>query len=145
MRGRYQGGSLAGFIIIGVVLALVLIGGLYGLNRYNSEQSKEVIAEDSSNTGKKQNDNSKNEKSSNEPTPVKDSSPKQPSDEATNKEAEDTSSKDDSSEDSSSSKPAEDTQLPVTGPTETIAATIAVLALSFAVTHYVQSRSLRNR
>jgi LPXTG-motif cell wall-anchored protein len=44
MRRTNQGGSLAVFIIIGVVLTLVLVGGLYGLNRYNDAQNTEDIA-----------------------------------------------------------------------------------------------------
>ena len=55
MRGRYQGGSLAGFIIIGVVLALVLVGGLYALNRYTVQQSK--VATDDNKTSDNQSEN----------------------------------------------------------------------------------------
>ena len=136
MRERYQGGSLAGFIIIGVVLALVLVSGLYGLNRYNAEQSKEVASDQKDGFDEKAND----ENSPSSDAKSKDSQ-EQPKPEPAKKD--DQTESDNKSEPGSGSV-STDTKLPATGPGETLVAFVAIAALGFSAAHYVQSRS-RNR
>ncbi len=138
MRRQYQGGSLAGFIIIGVLLTLVLVGGLYGLNRYNAEQSKEVAAGDNDSSKDKPND-TLDKKSSEESKPKTDT----PTDTSSNESKNDDKSSSSSSSDSSD-KAQTDKQLPVTGPADAVAALVAVVLLSFATAHYIQSRSNRS-
>lgn len=132
MRGRYQGGSLAGFIIIGAFLALIVVGGLYGLNRYNAEQAGEIAAETSDtsepptdseeqNTGsegvaeqEQQNVPGTDQQSTDEPTPADD--------------------------ETEPAEPQGSNQLPQTGPADIAIATLGVFALSFASTYYLRSR-----
>ncbi len=130
MRGRYQGGSLAGFIIIGVVLALVLVGGLYALNRYTVQQSKEVATDDN-----KTSDNQSENKS--EPAPESKPDPSTPAE-----SSDDANSKPNNQ---SADKGAESKQLPATGPTDVLTAVVGVTALGFSATHYARSRAYRKR
>ena len=127
MRGRYQGGSLAGFIIIGAVLALVLVGSLYGLNRYNAEQSRDVTS-DQKNAPDAGSD-SKDVKEQPKPEPSK---------------KDDQPNKDNEPESAVNTAPT-DAELPATGPADTVAALVAIGALGFATTHYLQSRSRNQR
>ncbi len=134
MRGQYQGGSLAGFIIIGVVLALVLVGGLYGLNRYNSEQSKEVATD----TNKSEEQSS--EKKASESDSKSEETSSQPASGSSSKEDK-SKTADESKSTSEATKPSKD-ELPVTGPADTFVAMLAMLSLGFATAHYIQSRLL---
>lgn len=129
MRGRYQGGSLAGFIIIGALLALVLIGGLYGLNRYNAEQSKEIATEETE-SGTGTGEAAGNE----EPTPTNDKTDQ----DSSNSQG---SSADADSQENSNSDSQASQELPATGPADTFIAAVAVVAATLIVTYYVQGRS----
>lgn len=133
MRERYQGGSLAGFVIIGVILTLVFVGGLYGLNRYNAEQSKEVASE----SKKDANDAPKEDRPTSSDTET-DSSSDVPSDipgTTTDDDAPDAGAKDDAANE----------ELPATGPADVIGMVLGAAALSYAGALYLQSRSHRSR
>lgn len=135
MQERYQGGSLAGFIMIGAVLTLVLVGGLYGLNRYNAEQSTEVATSDKNEEkSKPSNDEGKKTPSTSESEPTG-SSPEAP------KEQPQTGVPADNSQPAAPSGGGEasENELPATGPSEALGAAIAVAALSFAGAAYAQS------
>jgi cytoskeletal protein RodZ len=148
MRDRYQGGSLAGFIIIGVLLALVLVGGLYGLNRYNAQKTNEQVAA---------NDQSE--------TKTEDKAKEQPTTKVDDKEAEERSQSQTkvtaprASQESTDSQPKPEpkpaatptptqtstssrtnTHLPQTGPADTLVSLLVVGALTFAATYYMRSR-----
>ncbi len=127
MRRSNQGGSLAGFIIIGAVLALVLVGGLYGINRYNAEQNKTIASSDESKkeTEPKKDDAKKDEKSSD--TPIPNDATTIPSTNMSTEEAKD--------------QVAAAQQLPQTGPADMVLQLIAIASLSFATVYYARSRA----
>jgi uncharacterized surface anchored protein len=128
MRGRYQGGSLAGFIIVGILLALVVIGGLYGLNRYNAEHDKKVAT--SSNDKTKSSDTKKTDSTkprSSTPTDT-DSTESQPSTPPA------------SSDETATGTANSNSHLPTTGPEMNVFSIIAIGLLSFAGAHYLRSR-----
>lgn len=132
MRGSNQGGSLAGFIIIGAVLALVLIGGLYGLNRYNTEQGKQVAAKNE--PAKKTTDDKKQNQGKQAQTPKPESNDKQPQP-ATNQPP-----KAGTKPETAQPTPATGQKtLPNTGPGDTLVQLIAVASLSFAAARYLKS------
>ena len=135
MRERYQGGSLAGFIIIGAVLTLVLVGGLYGLNRYNAEQSSEVATSD------KNDEKPKPSKSEDKKTPSTSDSESTDSSSEMPKEQPRTGVPTDDSQSGTPSDEGEasEGELPVTGPSEALGAAVATAVLSFAVVAYIQS------
>ncbi len=137
MRGSNQGGSLAGFIVVGVFLALILVGGLYGLNRYNAEQHSKQVAADN----KKEEVSSKNNSQQDEQSKLK-------TNESNSSNPNSTSSDDSHAKNqvntSTGTQQAvsnqSNTQLPQTGPVDTLAHILAVGLLSFATVYYVQSR-----
>ena len=138
MRVTNQGGSLAGFLIIGALLTLVLVGGLYGLNRYNSEKSNEEVAA---------NDEKKAESDDKKATETF------KTDDAGRRV---TGSGDTSNRTSTTPTPAQTTpsatteqtqssqatsQLPQTGPADSAFMLIVVTLVTFAGVHYAQSRA----
>lgn len=129
MRERYQGGSLAGFIIIGVLLMLVLAGGLYGLNRYNAQRADEQIAQNDESTP------TSDETSTEDKTMTDAGSATTETQGRTGSESADTerAATDDATD--------ENTELPQTGPTESFAGMIAVSVLTFAGVHLLRSRA----
>lgn len=135
MRGRLQGGSLAGFIIIGAFLALIVIGGLYGLNRYNAEQAADEIAvenSDSAETPAGSEEQNSDDDGAVEPEQqeLPGSTDQQSSDEPTPTDTE-----------TETSEPQSSDELPKTGSADIALALLGVFALSFAVTHYARSRN----
>ena len=140
MRGRYQGGqrgSLAGFIIVGVLLALVLVGGLYGLNRYNAQRSdSETAAKDESSDSKS--DDTSSERKTAATGMQKTTTDSDTSDDRSRTNDDDASKPAD--DDSSTDTAASATHLPQTGPESGLLGLLAVTALAFAVTHYARSR-----
>lgn len=147
MRGRYQGGSLAGFAIIGVVLALVLIGGLYGLNRYNAEQAQQAAEEGDSTEVATDSDKSTSgsESKPSEDSPKKESSSTSGSNSSSSDEKQSDSSDSSSKEMAAAGSNATATELPATGPVDTFASILGIVALSFATAAYIQSRTQNNR
>ena len=134
MRGTNQGGSLAGFIAVGVLLALVLIGGLYGLNRYNAERANEEtasepVADEATNDDRQRTDDESTEEATDrEVTPTVGD----PGDATDETPAED-----------SESDAATTANLPETGPADTALLFVGLGAVTFAGTHYLRSRSQR--
>lgn len=128
MRERYQGGSLAGFLIIGGLLTLVLIGGLYGLNRYNAQQSGEEVATSDQPewpTG----DNEAEKRQAKDETPEEKKSEEKKTDETK------------ASERPSQPAAPATTQLPQTGPADSLLNLLALGALTFSGVAYIRSRS----
>lgn len=135
MRGRFQGGSLAGFIIIGAFLALIVVGGLYGLNRYNAEQAAGEIVAENSDTSEAPTNNEEQNTGDNgaveeEQQELPGTTDQQSSDEPTPTDTETTSP-----------EPQTSDELPQTGPADIALATLGVFALGFAAAHYVRSRN----
>jgi len=132
MRGTNQGGSLAGFIVVGVLLTLVLVGGLYGLNRYNAEKAgEEVMTEEQAGTE----DTSTDTAAERERTATEDKKETTPS----NGSSSATSDPGDAT--STPTAGSSSDTLPQTGPTDTLYAIFVVSLLAFVATHYVRSRS----
>lgn len=143
MRARYDGGSLAGFIIIGVVLTLVLVGGLYGLNRYNAEQTEEVATETSDEPAN--NDSGDESTSGDEQQPTQTEEPAAPAEQQPGDEASGNTNSQPSTPSDSRGDATDEEELPQTGPADTIGALIAVFMVSFALSHYLRSRAHRSR
>jgi LPXTG-motif cell wall-anchored protein len=140
MQKRYQGGSLVGFIVVGVLLALVLIGGLYGLNRYNAQKAAET-AEEKSDKGAstdvaKTDETKEDSKSEKKPTDGD-----QPSSQTTVTQPTDSTQRGGTVADSNSSTAEPTGKLPQTGPADTAAQLLAITSLALATTYYVRSRS----
>lgn len=138
MRGTNQGGSLAGFIIVGVLLALVLIGGLYGLNRYNAQRAADEVATETAEQEKgaaddRQRTSNESEEKKTEPAPAQ-APAADPGDKATPSSA---------PAKSGSQTATTTANLPQTGPADMALTLIALGAVTFAGTHYVRSRSQR--
>ena len=134
VHAKNQGGSLTSFVIVGVVLAVLLVGGLYAVQRYktNMETSKEVAT------------NSENSKSNDEKntSDSSDNETKKSSDTSSNSSSSNTSTdKDDKKTTNSTTLSSSDTSnLPNTGPEDTLPQVIAVAALVFAGVSYFRSR-----
>ena len=134
MRGTNQGGSLAGFIIIGVLLTLVLVGGLYGLNRYNAEKAGvEVATEEQAGTEEA----APGAATDRERTAAEQERSSTPSADAPRTTASDPGDA------TPAPAPAPDTELPQTGPTEALYGILVVSLVTFVAAHYVRSRSAR--
>lgn len=137
MRVTNQGGSLAGFIIIGVLLTLALVGGLYGLSRYNAEQASTEVAKE---------DDAKNEEAATNAEPE---ASKKDQSEATDSGRQTTDTPESSSDSSANSTnpqaaaptQPQQTRLPETGPADTAFMLLAIGLVTFAGTHYLRSRS----
>lgn len=142
MRGSNQGGSLAGFVVIGAFLVLVLAGGLYGLNRYNTEQQKKQ--EIAKNEDKTQPSSSNKEAAKPEPKPESSSSSGSSTSETKKPETQSgasTSTPSSQGNGQSTGVQSGTNQLPQTGPADTFMNGLAVIVLSFAVVSYLQSRT----
>ena len=142
MRVTNQGGSLAGFIIIGVLLTLILVGGLFGLNRYNAQKAADEIAasKEATKSEPKPSDTQKTEPSDPEAT-GRERTGSAPSG-TTQPPAQTTPAPAPASTDTKAdSGAATKAQLPETGPADTIGSLIALGALTFVGTHYARSRT----
>lgn len=137
MRGRYQGGSLAGFIIVGVLLALVLVGGIYGLNRYNAQKASEETAAKSDD---KKTTTKKDTTKSSDQTAKKDDSNKNTSSSSGKTQPDIPKDSGTSTDSSSSSQTAQSATLPHTGPSDVVTSMVTFALLTFAAAHYVQAR-----
>lgn len=134
MRDRYQGGSLAGFIIIGVLLTLVLVGGLYGLNRYNAERANTEVAQEDE--AEQKASNAEDERPADDET---DTAGREQDDEGTSEGGRlNTEPDENESQQESGSQTAE---LPETGPADSILMLIVVGLVTFAGVHFLQSRT----
>lgn len=135
-RTNYQGGSLLGFVIVGVLLTVVLIGGLYGLQTYTNGLKKtgdEVAVDTKKAANDKKDDQSTSD--STDKTPAKTDNNSASNNKDTTKAAGETPA---TSEDATESVSAG--ELPATGPTSSALQFIGIGVLTFAVTAYVRSR-----
>lgn len=115
-----QGGWVATFVVVGAVLAIALLGGLYLIKSHDDQANKTATT---SNNEKKQSEQSGSENT----PPVETGTSKTPSKSTTPQK--NTSTQKDSK-----------TPLPTTGPTEALAEVIVLSILVFAGTSYVRSR-----
>jgi cytoskeletal protein RodZ len=139
MRKNYQNGSLMGFIVVGVLLALVVIGGLYGLNRYNAQQAAKTVSTDSDKQSSSKSSDSprtadpKNDDSTSDSSATTDTSSGSGAANSTSKSTSDTTA-------TNTGGASTQANLPHTGPSDTAFSVIALALISFAATHYVRSR-----
>lgn len=115
---RYQGGSILTFIVVAVVVAALLIGGVFWLRQRGEiarEAAKVTVNRDV--PPKQEASQKSDDKKDTAKTPVTD--------------------KRESSEESKS----QPSQLPETGPTEAVLSIFALAVLAYAVTRYISSRS----
>lgn len=117
-----QGGSVLSFVVIGGILVLLLLGGVYFVRQRTGAEAV------------------------NQPAPVSDQSKTE-----SDKPKEDQAAKDKKDESSSETKPSTDSSrqqssevpaatLPQTGPAETFTALLATMLLTGALTAYIRSR-----
>jgi len=124
---------LAGFIIVGVLLALVLVGGIYGLNRYNAQKASEETT--ASQDDKKTQDTPKNS----DQTAKKDDSDKSTSSSSDKTQPDIPKDSGTSTNSSTSNQGAESNALPQTGPSDVMTTMVTVALLAFAAAHFVQA------
>ena len=132
MRERYQGGSLAGFIIIGVLLMLVLAGGLYGLNRYNAERASDEVAQNDQQDQTSREEDKTNEESDTQTETASDGQAQTRTD--TTDESTDQAT-------SESSDTSDADELPATGPSDSLFTMLAIAALTYGGVYYLRSRA----
>jgi cytoskeletal protein RodZ len=122
-----QGGSILSFVIIGVVLAGLLLGGAYIVNR-QTQVPRDTSSSPTISTGPSSPSANKKVSSDDgaEKTPPKTTAPKQV-----------TTPAPDATHPSSSSSAAE---LPHTGPAEIITSALGLGSLSYALVAYIRSR-----
>ena len=134
VRTRNQGGSLVSYAVVGVILAVLLIGGLYFVQRYNDtvQKSNEVAKETEKNDDKKASDSSA------------DSSNTESSDTANQSNSATTNDTDDEdttfTETDETAESEASSSLPATGPESTVSQLLGLSALTFAGVAYVRSR-----
>lgn len=141
-------GALRDFLIIGGLLALVLVGGLYGLNRYNAEQAENGNSEQASNDEAERNDQQTDQQAERERQQAEDrertereSAEAAQRQEDQRKAAAEREQAEQEKEVAAAGSDDSDNDLPQTGPADTFMAIIAVSALAFAGLHYVRSRN----
>jgi hypothetical protein len=141
MRERYQGGSLAGFLVIGGLLALVLVGGLYGLNRYNAQKAAEVVAaNEAADEPAPEWEKAPEAESEDKGRTTTDPSPESTQNGSAGENRAQTDDKDESAQIPTTG--VQPNELPQTGPADAVFGFLAVGLLAFAGTHYM--RSLRS-
>ncbi len=143
MRDRYQGGSLAGFIIIGVLLALVLVGGLYGLNRYNAQKMTNEQVASTSQKEDEQKESSKDQQTAKLDDKAAEeraeSQTKVTAPRTSQETTQETAQKPATSTPAASSQTPTSTHLPQTGPADVVLTLVALSALVFAGAYYLRS------
>jgi hypothetical protein len=130
MRGTdNERGSLASYIIVGVVLVLILVSGLYGVQRFRDARQEVAGNDDSAAQDKTNSSTSEDDKTA----PAK---TKSQAADSTDKSAGDMAGS--ATEDSTSG--AETADLPATGPDEAVLNGLAIGALTFAAASFIRSR-----
>jgi cytoskeletal protein RodZ len=137
MSRTKQGGSVLGFVVIGVVLVLLLVGGVYAARHYwtpGSDVAKvngPATSQPGDNSNQKQSSNSANN-TDNTPKPAAPAQPAAPAAPA-------------APAPTSPTQPAAPapTKLPTTGPADTLASVLVLGAITAATAAYIQS--LRHR
>ena len=126
MSRIHQGGWVANFIIIGAVLVIGLLGGVYYLRQHNASQ--EQVATNTDETSTTSTNDTTRDDSAN--TPI----------EAPDTRSETTNPKAAEPEKNTAEQDTDTDELPTTGPSETAASLMAVTALSFSGASYLRSR-----
>lgn len=134
MSRTKQGGSVLGFVVIGIVLVLLLVGGVYMVRHYWASGSDvaKVNGPDTSQSGSNSNQKQSSDSANNTDNAPKPASPAQPTAPAT----------------PATPAPAQPAapapaKLPTTGPADTLASVLVLGAITAAAAAYVQS--LRHR
>ncbi len=152
MRGRtrYQGGSLLGYVAVAILLAGLLVGGLYWVQRYNETATNDgVIATETNNENASDDKNASSNSSSatgedgfsSENNSASSSSTDTATDNSSNTTVDETTTV--TADDSTTSESGTETSvqaLPETGPATTLAETIILATITFAMVGYVKSR-----
>lgn len=146
---NYQGGSLLGFVAIGILLAGLLVGGLYFVQRYNNSDADNggIVASegntDEKNTSGFTDDNessSANNGGNTDGNATKDDQSDNTAtdaEESTTNESGAGSSAENTAENSNSSSV---NQLPETGPADTMLQASVLSVVTYGVVSYVRSR-----
>lgn len=122
IRSRNQGGSIASFAAVSVLLAIVLIGGLYVVQRYATNQAtSSEVATDSQSDDE---NNTSDGPSGDDSTTTTDTS----------------GNNDNTTTDGSDNSETTTSELPKTGPADVALKALAVSLLVFASVAYAQSR-----
>ena len=144
-RSNRQGGWIASFVVVAIVLVAALVGGVYVLK---TSQKNDTKMEDTTSTRSSQTKPESTDKDTKSKTTTKsDESSDGESSGRTKSDTSDstTSNTSQTSDKSKSTKRSESTssrssELPHTGPKETLVSLIAIGALSFAAVAYIRSR-----
>lgn len=139
MRGqaKHQGGALLGFVAVAIVLAALLVGGLYFVQRYNATDRSTVAdnsnsSSDDKNTSGFTDDTSKNETKSDDSSTSKNTN--------SSSSASNNSNSNDKTTTGFSREETTAEELPATGPAETLSQLLAIGMLTFGVGSYIRSR-----
>lgn len=155
MKRTNQGGSIGGFIIVGVVLAVLFIGGVYALKTYvASQQQGDTVAVDENGVTEGETAPSESaSESQTDPSSTSDAA----KEEATSRDTSDTETEATpsaggadgvqrgeatSSDGSATTSGRYADELPQTGPAETAGAAVGVFFLTGAALMYQQSRRI---
>lgn len=123
-----QGGSILNFIIVGVVLALLVVGGAYFIRQKTRVAPEQVPAPAPTTVTPPETDHSKDSDSTNkQPVPSTGSEKKQPSSRQQSTPA-------------ASDKSAKTKELPHTGPVQSLSTILGLGVLSYVAVAYVRSR-----
>lgn len=128
-----QGGSIVGFVIVGVLLVLLALGVFYGVKRFamNDETPPMTLS------GLVDNQDTKNENSSDGQRSGDQGSNSSNNESSTTDK---TNNQDNSTQGSSSGQSG--SNLPQSGPAETVSTALALTLLTVSVTAYARSRQL---
>ncbi|HEY1085096.1 MAG TPA: hypothetical protein VGE34_00035 [Candidatus Saccharimonadales bacterium] len=143
MRDRHQGGWIANFLIVGVLLVVGLIGAIYFLKSQGTDGGDQIATEETQQSTESDTETqSSEEKKDSQSDAAKED--KEAKDEKNNSSKTDKSSTSEStSKDDSDKQVKEQTDLPATGPAEAMQAVVGLSALTFSASAYIQSRRAR--
>lgn len=146
---RHQGGWVASFVIVGVLLAAGLVGSLYVLRLQSaSSETPQVAKDDSSKPSADDWKTKEPENKSESSTDKKDKDQTPATSGTTDNDRPSSAATDDDKEQSAPASetpaatetPSEQRHLPSTGPADTVGSILVVALLAFAAVSYLQSR-----
>lgn len=132
MQNNRENGSLASYIIVGVLLMVVLVSGLYGVQRYNESQPDGATNQPVEKTEDNAPVDEKDKTPAEEAPVTDDGSGDVP---VVNNDTTDEATDDASSEE----------DLPATGPEDTAITALVLSVVTFALTSYIRSRYWTSR
>lgn len=130
-RTDKEAGSLASYIVVGVLLTVVLVSGLYGVQRYNQSQSSDS-SQSSEQESDSQDQTPSKETEKHEEAPAKEEAP------STNDGSGSVVTEDETDGSGEDQAAAED--LPATGPEDTVFTAAVLFVVTFALTSFIQAR-----